>query len=107
MEAIFTHGAGLDVHTESIATCRITPEPTSQQADGLVELKDVGTMTVDLLALSDWLTEARITHVAVESTGEYWKPAFNLLEGTAQVVLVHAAHVKQVPGRKPDKADAR
>jgi transposase len=80
---------------------------TIQQADGLVELKDFGTMTVDLLALSDWLTEAGITYVAMESTGEYWKPVFNPLEGNVQVVLVNAAHGKQVPGRKTDKADAR
>jgi transposase len=87
--------------------CRITPDPTGQQADGVIELKEFGTMTVDLLALSDWLTEAGITHVAMESTGEYWKPVFNLLEGSVHVVLVNAAHVKQVPGRRTDKADAR
>src|SRR5262249_42218125 len=107
MDVIFTHCAGLDVHKKSVTACRITPDPSGQQAEGLVELKDFGTMTVDLLALSDWLTEARITHVAMESTGESWKPVFNLLEGTVQVILVNAAHVKQVPGRKTDKADAR
>ena len=83
------------------------PDTTGQQAEGLVELKEFGTMTVDLLALSDWLTETGITHVALESTGEYWKPVFNRLEGNVQVVLVNAAHVKQVPGRKTDQADAR
>jgi len=57
-------------------------------------------MTVDLLALSDWLTETGITHVALESTGEYWKPVFNRLEGNVQVVLVNAAQVKQVPGAR-------
>ena len=55
----------------------------------------------------DWLTEAGITHVAMESTGEYWHPVSNLLEGHFTVLLVNAAHVKNVPGRKPDKADAR
>jgi transposase len=107
MDVIFTHCAGLDVHKKSVTACRITPDITGQQAEGLVELKEFGTMTIDLLALSDWLTEAGITHVAMESTGEYWKPVFNLLEGSVQVVLVNAAHVKQVPGRKTDKADAR
>jgi transposase len=107
MDVIFTHCAGLDVHKKTVMACRITPDPTGQQAEGLVELKEFGSMTVDLLALSDWLLEAGITHVAMESTGEYWKPVFNLLEGNVQVVLVNAAHVKQVPGRKTDKADAR
>ena len=64
-------------------------------------------MTVDLLALSDWLAAVGITHVAIESTGEYWKPLYNILEGDFTVFLVNAAHVKQVPGRKTDKADAR
>jgi transposase len=107
MDVVFTHCAGLDVHKKSVMACRIIPDPTGQQAEGLVELKEFGTMTIDLLALSDWLTEAGITHVAMESTGEYWKPVFNLLEGTVQVFLVNASHVKRVPGRKTDKADAR
>jgi len=64
-------------------------------------------MTEDLLALSDWLAEVGVTHVAMESTGEYWRPVCNLLEGTLTIFLVNAAHVKQVPGRKTDKADAR
>jgi transposase len=107
MDVVFTHCAGLDVHKKSVMACRITPDPTRQQAEDLVEVREFGTMTVDLLALSDWLTEAGITHVAMESTGEYWKPVFNLLEGTVQVFLVNASHVKRVPGRKTDKADAR
>jgi hypothetical protein len=63
MDVIFTHCAGLDVHKKSVAACRITPDATGQQVEGLVELKEFGTMTVGLLALSDWLTEAGITHV--------------------------------------------
>src|SRR5262249_56879030 len=59
------------------------------------------------LALVDWLAAAGITHVAMESTGEYWQPVYNLLEGSVTVLLVNAAHVKNVPGRKTDKADAR
>jgi transposase len=94
MDVIFTHGAGRDAHIKSVTACRITPDPTGQQADGLAELKDFGTMTVDLLALSDWLTEAGIPHVAMESTGEYRKPVCHLLEGDVQVILVNAAHVK-------------
>jgi transposase len=97
----------LDVHKKSIMACRITPDPTGQQADGIIELQEFGTMTLDLLALSDWLAAVGVTHVAMESTGEYWTPVSNILEGDFTVFLVNAAHVKQVPGRKTDKADAR
>jgi transposase len=107
MDVIFTHGAGLDVQKKTVMACRVTPDPTGQQVDGLMELQEFGTMTVELLALSDWLAAAGITHVAMESTGEYWKPLYNILEGDFTVFLVNAAHVKQVPGRKTDKADAR
>jgi transposase len=107
MDVIFTHCAGLDVHKKTVMACRVTPDPTGQQVDGIMELQEFGTMTIELLALSDWLAAAGITHVAMESTGEYWKPLYNLLEGDFTVFLVNAAHVKQVPGRKTDKADAR
>jgi transposase len=92
MDVMFTHGAGLDAHNKSVTACRTTRDLTGQQAEGLVELKDFGTMANDLLALSDWLSEAGIIHVAMESAGEYWKPVFNLLKGL---------------GRKTDKPDAR
>ena len=107
MDVIFTHCAGLDVHKKTVMACRVRPDPTGQQADGLMELQEFGTMTADLLTLSDWLAEGGITHVAMESTGESWRPVYNLLEGNFIIFLVHAAHVKQVPGRKTDKADAR
>jgi transposase len=64
-------------------------------------------MTADLLALSDWLAGAGITHVAMESTGEYWRPVYHLLEGDITTFLVNTAGVKQVPGGKTDQADAR
>jgi transposase len=107
MDVVFTHCAGLDVHKKTVRACRVRPDPTGQQADGVMEVKELGTLTPDLLALSDWLAAAGITHVAMESTGEYWRPVYNLLEGTVTIFLVNAAHVKQVPGRKTDKADAR
>jgi transposase len=107
MDVGFTRCAGLDVHKKSITACRIVPDPTGQEAERLAELRTFGTRTRELLALADWLAEASMTHVAMESTGEYWKPVYNLLEGTLTVFLVHAAHVKNVPGRKTDKADAR
>jgi transposase len=107
MDVVFLRCAGLDVHKKSITACRIVPDPTGQEAEGTAELRTFGTMTLKLLALADWLTEASITHVAMESTGQYWTPVYNLLEGTFTVFLVNAAHVKNVPGRKTDKADAR
>jgi transposase len=107
MDVVFTQCAGLDVHKKSITACRMVPDPIGQEGEGIAELKTFGTMTRDLLALADWLTETSITHIAVESTGEYWKPVYNLLEGTFTVFLVHATHVKNVPGRQTDKADAR
>jgi transposase len=63
-------------------------------------------MTAELLGLSDWLLSFGITHVAMESTGEYWKPIYNILEETFEVLLVNARHIKQVPGRKTDVMDA-
>lgn len=63
-------------------------------------------MTDDLLRLSDWLVEEGCTHVAIESTGGYWKPVLNILEGVLEVILVNAPHVKAVPGRKTDVKDS-
>ena len=107
MDVVFPRCAGVDVHKKSITACRLVPAPTGQEAEGRAELREFGTMTLELLALADWLTEASITHVAMESPGEYWTPVYNRLEGTFTVFLVNAAHVKNVPGRKTDKADAR
>ena len=107
MDVVFPHCAGLDVHKKRITACRVSPDPTGQDADGVLEVQDFGTLTIELLALSDWLSQVGVTHVAIESTGEYWKPVYNLLEGTCTVFVVNAAHVKNVPGRKTDKADAR
>ena len=70
------------------------------------EVRTFGTTTPDLLEMIDWLTNWGVTIVAMESTGEYWKPVFNLLEGGFEVILVNAQHVKQVPGRKTDVKDA-
>src|SRR5262245_65378640 len=64
-------------------------------------------MTADLLALSDWLAERGVTHAAMESTGVYWKPVFNVLEGRVEVILVNAEHIKKVPGRKTDVKDCQ
>ncbi|MCH6564229.1 MAG: PAS domain S-box protein, partial [Myxococcales bacterium] len=70
------------------------------------ELRSFGTMTPDLLELSDWLAAAGCTHVAMESTGVYWKPIYNILEGSFELLLVNAQHIKTVPGRKTDVKDS-
>lgn len=102
MEAVFRCVAGFDVHSKTIAVCvrRI-------EGGGNVhkEIRSFGTMTRDLLALSDWLTAEAVTHVAMESTGVFWKPVYNILEGQFEVLLVNARHVKAVPGRKTDVKD--
>jgi transposase len=107
MDVVFTHGAGLDLHKQTGVACRVTPAPTGQQADGVMAVKALGTLTRDLLALCDWLAAAGITPVAMESPGESWRPVHNRVEGTVTLVLVNAAQVKPGPGRKTDKAEAR
>jgi transposase len=107
MDVVFTHCAGLDVHKKSVTVCRLVSDNTGEHPEGVAELRTFGTMTIELLALADWLVEAGVTHVAMESTGEYWKPVYNLLEGVVTIFLVNASHVKNVPGRKTDPADAR
>ena len=74
MDVVFTPCAGLDVQKKSITACRIVPDPTGQDREGVADLERFGTMTIELLALVDWLTAAGITHVAMESTGEYTPP---------------------------------
>lgn len=103
MDVIYPRCAGLDVHKKTVVVCSMTPGPKGEK---LVEHRTFGTMTADLLALSDWLTSQQITHVAVESTGEFWKPIYNLLEGQVEILVVNAKHVKNVPGRKTDVKDA-
>lgn len=99
MEVTNARCCGLDVHKKTVAACVITPEGQ--------ETRTFGTMTKDLLALADWLVERGVTHVAMESTGVYWKPVYNLLEGVDLTVLVvNAQHIKAVPGRKTDVKDA-
>jgi transposase len=103
METVYASCAALDVHKETVeATVR-----RMEKGRLWAETRGFGTMTRDLLALSDWLVSERVTHVAMESTGVYWKPIYNILEGQFQVLLVNAQHVKQVPGRKTDVSDSQ
>jgi transposase len=98
MQVIYERCAGLDVHKKTVVACVLTPAGQ--------ETRTFGTMTIDLLALSDWLLACGCTHVAMESTGDDWKPVFNILEGGFEVLLGNAQHVKAVPGRKTDVHDA-
>lgn len=97
VEVRFPYCAGLDVHKKSVVVCVITPEGQ--------ETRTFGTMTKDLMALSDWLSQHQVTHVAMESTGVYWKPVWNILEGNFELLLANARHIKAAPGRKTDVRD--
>lgn len=95
--------AGLDVHQKTVVACALMGQAGSEPA---MEKRTWSTKTGQLLELSDWLRERGITHVAMESTGVYWKPVWAVLEGQFDLTLCNAAHVKQVPGRKTDQKDA-
>jgi len=101
MEVVYKRCSGLDVHKETVVACVLIREAGKV----LKEIRTFRTMTCDLLVLHDWLKAHGVTHVAMESTGVYWKPVFNLLEGSFEVLLVNAAHIKNVPGRKTDVKD--
>lgn len=95
--------AGLDIHLKTVVACRVTLDG---QGKVRREVRTYRTMTGDLVALADWLSDGAVTHVAMESTGVYWKPVFNLLENRFHVLLVNARDMKAVPGRKTDLRDA-
>lgn len=104
MEILYAICCGLDVHKDSITACLRRLGAAGQVTK---ELRTFGTTTAELLTLLDWLVAAGCTHVAMESTGVYWKPVFNILEGSfAQVLVVNARDVKALPGRKTDMLDA-
>jgi transposase len=102
MDILYRCCAGLDVHKKTVVACvrRVDAAGPARQ-----EIRTFGTMTCNLLALSDWLVEQGVEQVAMESTGVYWKPVFNILESRLAVMLVNAQHIKQVPGRKTDVKD--
>src|ERR1700686_2161754 len=103
MDSLYSCCAGIDVHKKEVVVgVRCRPAGRTMHK----EVRRFATMTADLLALADWLGELGVSHVAMESTGVYWKPVFNLLEGRFRVILVNAHHLKQVPGRKTDVKDA-
>lgn len=103
MDVLYPNCAGLDVHKDTVVAC------SRRTIDGKVirEVRTFKTTTGDLLALSEWLSSQGITHIAMEATGVYWKPVWNILsDGDFELILANAAHVKNVPGRKTDVNDA-
>jgi len=104
MHIVYARCCGLDVHKRTISACVLLQEASGQVQQ---EMRRFGTMTRDLLELADWLQEQQVTHVAMESTGVYWRPVWNILEGQFAMVLVNAQHIKAVPGRKTDTRDCQ
>ena len=103
MERVFRRVAGLDVHKDVVVACVRTPTPDGSRG---VQTASFGTTTEDLLGLRDWLVGERVEVVGMESTGVYWKPVFFLLEDDLECWLLNARHLRNVPGRKTDVADA-
>jgi transposase len=103
MQVVHARCCGLDVHQKTVVACVLLTE-----ADGHVtkQVRTFGAMTPDLLALNDWLTALAVEQVALESTGIYWQPVYNVRETDHDLLLVNAAHMKAVPGHKTDVKDA-
>jgi len=104
MEVIIPNCAGLDVHKETV---EVAARWVDAEGKARLEVRKYGTFTRQLLELADWLKGLGVTHVAMESTGVFWKPIYNILESGFQVLLVNARHVKNVPGRKTDVKDCQ
>ena len=102
MDTLYPHCAGLDVHKDTVVACVRHHDGAGRPRQ---EVRTFATHTQGLIDLADWLVAEGVTHAAMESTGVYWRPVFNLLEGRVEVLLVNAQHIKQVPGRKTDVAD--
>lgn len=104
MEVILRCCAGLDVHKDSVEACVRRMSAGSKVEH---EVRHWGTTTRELAAMAEWLGSTGVTHVAMESTGVYWKPIFNILEAQFEILLVNARHMKNVPGRKTDIRDCQ
>ncbi len=102
MDTILERCAGLDVHQATVTACLRLPGPAGERTQ---LIQTFGSSTPDLLTLRDWLGAHGVTHVALESTGVYWKPVYYVLEDGFTLLLVNAAHMRNVPGRKTDVAD--
>ncbi len=104
METIIERCCGIDVHKKTISACLVTGKADEKPKQ---TIRSFSTMTGDLLVCRDWLISEGCTHVAMESTGVYWKPIFNILEDHMEVILANARNIKNVPGRKTDVKDCQ
>jgi transposase len=101
MKRIYRHRCGIDVHKATLSACvRVRRHGKLTE-----EIRTFGTTSEELLALRDWLSSSRVSHVAMEATGVYWKPVYYVLESDFTVLLVNPVDVKRVPGRKTDASD--
>jgi len=103
MQTLVERGCGLDVHQATVVACLLI---VLQSGKVYKQVRTFGTTTRDLMSLREWLLSEGCTHVAMESTGVYWKPVYAILEGAFEIVVANAQHVKKVPGRKTDVKDA-
>ncbi len=100
MDVLIERCCGLDVHSNNVVACLMVKRKTPI-------IRSFGAMTSDLKSLRDWLAAEQVTHVAMESTGVYWKPVYNVLEDTLDITLGNAREIKNLPGRKTDVEDAQ
>jgi transposase len=103
MQVLYPKCAGLDIHRDTVVACART---MVEGATPTYEVRTFGTTTKELMALSEWLSQHEVTHIAMEATGVYWRPVWHVLDGSFELVLANAMHIKNVPGRKTDVNDA-
>jgi len=97
MEVLYDHCCGLDVHKKTVVACVMITSPNGRVQKSV---RTFGTTTADILELLDWIDTQQVSHLALESTGIFWRPLYNLLEEGHTIILVNAHHMKAVPGRK-------
>lgn len=102
MDVVYQRCCGLDVHQKTVVACVVVSEGRGKKRK---EVRTFSTVTKELEGLSGWLEERNVTHVAMEATGVYWKPVWNVLDGQFELLLANARHIKAVPGRKTDVKD--
>lgn len=103
MEVLYASCCGIDIHKKSITVCVLIRELGRKEQK---QIRAFGTTTSEILSCGDWLRDLGVTHIAMESTGVYWRPVWNLLEGQFELLLANATHIKNVPGRKTDVKDS-
>ena len=103
MQVVYERCCGIDVHKQTVVACAIVPGADGQ---AVKDTRTFATMSEDLEGLAGWLQGLGVTHVAMESTGVYWKPVYNLLDGRFSILVVNAEHIKALAGRKTDVQDA-